>query len=349
VQAKVQEGRNDRAGAVFVQTNEADNRVLMIPRGEDGALGEPTEYRTGGAGSATPHLTSQGSVILSRDRGFLLVANTASHQVSVFRVDGTRLERIAVVDTAGDAPRSLAERDGIVYVLNTGKAAVVSFRLSATEAGAMVETETALSSADADPAQIGLSPDGRTLIVTERGTDSIEVFPVRDDGSLGEPTVIASSGQTPYGFVFASHGALVVTEAFGARKGAAAASSYGSTGGSLTPMTRSLANGMSEICWAVVTPDDRFIFTTNFADSTVSRFAVSPDGGLTLDDAAAASLGESRPGLRDEDLTDDGRYLYAIDADGGAVIGWRVGDDGSLTKIASRDGLPRTIAGLAAI
>ena len=126
------------------------------------------------------------------------------------------------------------------------------------------------------------------------------------------------------------------------------ASSYTTDEGSLTPRTRSLANGMSEICWAVVTPDDRFAYATNFAESTVSRFGIDTDGSIALEDAAAGSVGESRPGLRDEDVTDDGRFLFAIDADGGSVLGWRIGADGSLSQTGSREGLPNSIAGLAA-
>src|SRR3712207_7574178 len=44
------------------------------------------------------------------------------------------------------------------------------------------------------------------------------------------------------------------------------------------------SNGRSEICWAVVTPDDRFAFTTNFADGAVSRFAIAADGSLSLEE-----------------------------------------------------------------
>src|SRR3712207_7431395 len=51
----------------------------------------------------------------------------------------------------------------------------------------------------------------------------------------------------------------------------AAASSYALVDGSLEPRTPSVGNGRSEICWAVVTPDDRFAFATNFADGAVSR------------------------------------------------------------------------------
>jgi 6-phosphogluconolactonase len=336
------------AGAVFVQTNEDRNRVLAFARDTEGSLAEPTPYETGGRGSMAAHLPSQGSVVLSGDRRFLLVANAGSGEVSAFRVDGAGLELVGTVPSGGDAPRSVAERAGAVFVMNTGKPAIASFRLTDQDLAATVGGEMPLAAADADPAQIGFTPDGRTLIVTQRGADAIAAYPVRNDGTLGEASAVMSSGPTPYGFAFTSNGTLIVTEAFRAQKGAAAASSYATGEGSLTPRTRSLANGMSEICWAVVTRDDRFAYTTNFAESTVSRFAIGSDGSIALEDASAGSVGDSRPGLRDEDVTDDGRFLFAIDADGGAVLGWRIGTDGSLSRAGSWEGLPNTIAGLAA-
>ena len=53
------------------------------------------------------------------------------------------------------------------------------------------------------------------------------------------------------------------------------------------PVSRSVGNGRSEICWAVVSTDGRYAFTTNFADGAVSRYAIEDDGSLTLEDAAA--------------------------------------------------------------
>jgi hypothetical protein len=89
-------------------------------------------------------------------------------------------------------------------------------------------------------------------------------------------------------------------------------------------------------------------FTTNFADGAVSRYGVGPDGTIELEDAAAGTTVEGRPGLRDEDLTPDGHYLYAVDADAQRVFGWAVGADGALEPLGSWDGLPATVAGLAA-
>ena len=333
--------------AVYVQTNEPDsNRVVAFRRATDGTLEEPVAYPAGGAGDGVPHLTSQGSVILTGDGRHLLVANAGSGDVTVFAVSEQGLELVQTVAT-GPAPKSIAEYHGLVYVLNTGAPSLVGFRLGERGLDAVPGSERALS-ADADPAQVGFSPDGSKLVVTDRGTDSLVVYPVAADGLLGEPTQYPSAGPTPYGFAFTNGGTLIVTEAFGAQTGKAAASSYMLDDESVSPVTRSLGNGRSEICWAVVSQDDRYAFTTNFADGAISRWAIEADGRIELDDPVAAVAVEGQPGLRDEDLTSDGRFLYAIDADSQRIFGWAVGEGGSLEPLGSWPGVPATVAGLAA-
>jgi 6-phosphogluconolactonase (cycloisomerase 2 family) len=336
------------AGAVYVQTNEPDNQVIAFARAADGGLTGLGRSATGGKGDGVAHLTSQGSVLLTGDGRHLIVTNPASDDVSIFAADAgdDRLGNPQVVPT-GAAPKSVTEDDGLVYVLNTGVPSVSGFRISDDRLTPLADAERTLAM-DADPAQVGFSPDGATLVVTQRGTDSITSFPVGADGLLGDPQSEPSSGPTPYGFAFTSHGALIVTEAFRAEKGAAAASSYMVREGGVTPVAASIGNGRSEICWAVVTGDDRYAFTTNFADGAVSRYAIGMNGELTLDDAVAGTAVEGMTGLRDEDLTDDGRFLYAIDADGGRIFGWAVGDGGTLSPIGSWEGVPASVAGLAA-
>ena len=300
------------------------------------------------AATAKVRRTSQGSVALTRDGQHLLVTNAASDDLSVFSVaaDGS-IELRDRVHT-GAAPKSVAERDGLVVVLNTGTPGLASFRLDAEGIAPVEGGDQALAESDADPAQVAFSPDGSMIVITERGTDSIVTYEVADDGTFEASRAIASQGPTPYGFAFTSGDVLVVTEAFRAEKGAAAASSYAIVDGALEPRSASVGNGRSEICWAVVTPDDRFAFTTNFADGAVSRFAIAADGSLSLEDATAGISVDGRPGLRDEDLSSDGRFLYVIDADAGRIYGWSVEAEGSLEPVGSWDGLPATVAGLAA-
>jgi len=331
--------------AVHVQSNEADgNRVFVFPRGEDGQLSEAVVVSSGGRGDGKPHLTSQGSVVLASD-GRLLVTNAGSDDVTLL-TDADEPQVVAVVASGGSAPKSVAERDGLVYVLNTGDRSLVGFRLTRDGLDELPGSRRELGP-DSDPAQVGFSPDGKRVVVTDRGANAILVYPVRGDGLLGDSQATASAGPTPYGFTFAHDGTLVVTEAFGAAKGKAAASSYRLNGGGAELITSSVGNGRSEICWAVPSADGRHVFTTNFADGAISRYSVSDAGELVLDDAVAAVTVDGVPGLRDEDITSDGRFLYAIDADDGRIFGWRI-TDGELTPAGSWTGLPTTVAGLAA-
>ena len=328
--------------AVYVQTNEADgNQVIVFRREPDGSLSELGAYATGGRGDGKPHLTSQGSVVLTRDGSHLLVTNAGSGDLSVFAVRDDGISLVETVAT-GAAPKSVAEHDGALYVLNTGEPSLVGFRLDGLRR--IGDFELAEGS---DPAQVGFAPDGSSLVVTDRGQDAIVQFPVDGAGRLGESRISPSSGPTPYGFAFAGD-TLVVTEAFGAAKGKAAASSYRLGGGEAMPVSRSIGNGRSEICWAVVTEDGRYAFTTNFADGAVSRWAIAGDGSITLEDPTAGVAVDGKPGLRDEDLSEDGRFLYAVDADSGQVVGWAVESGGRLEPLGSWAELPATAAGLAA-
>jgi 6-phosphogluconolactonase len=333
-------------GAVFVQTNAAHNEVVAFSRAADGTLSPAGAFATGGAGDDNAHLPSQGSVTLTRDRRHLLVTNVASNDVSVFVVNSAMLELTKTVPV-GAAPHSIAEHDGLVAVLSTGDATIQHFRLVDGDLVPVDGAKRTLSTPDG--AQVGFTPDGRALVVTERGGDKISSYAVGMDGMLGELRTIDSLGATPYGFAISPNGTLVVTEAFGAEKGAAAASSYRVDGDMITPGTPSVGNGRSEICWAVISKDGRYAFTTNFADGAVSRYAIGTDGGLTLEDPTAGTTQDGRPGLRDEDLSDDGRFLYAIDADQGQIVAWSVDEAGHLSMAGSWGGVPTTVAGLAAV
>jgi 6-phosphogluconolactonase len=335
--------------SVFVQTNDAArNEVLAFGRAADGTLAPRGAVATGGRGTGTPHLASQSSVALSDDGRHLLVVNAGSDDVSLLAVERDGLRLAARIASGGTAPTSVAVSGTLVYVLNNGSASIAGFRIDGDRLVALDDSSRALSSPDADPAQIAFSRDGRTLAVTERGTDSISTFAVSERGYAEGPATIRSSGKTPYGFDFTRDGAMIVTEAFGGAIGRAAASSYALAGASLSPISGSVGDTRSEVCWAVVTEDGRFAYVTNFGDGTISSYEIAGHGGLRLRDAVAASTRLGEKGVRDEALTRDGRHLYAIDADSRQLFGWAVGSDGELSPVGAIDGLPATVAGLAA-
>jgi 6-phosphogluconolactonase len=335
---------------VYVQTNDADrNEVVAFSRSEEGALSPLGRYETGGRGTGQPHLPSQNSVVLAVDGRWLLVANAGSDDVSLFAVEADGLRLTDRVGSRGTTPTSVAATGALVYVLNNASANIAGFTI---QDGRFVELDGSsrpLSSDGADPAQIAFSRDGRTLAVTERATDSITTYAIDPRGYANGPTTIKAAGKTPYGFDFTADGAMIVTEAFGGEVGVAAASSYAITDpGALSPVSGSVGDTRSEVCWAAVTKDGRFAYVTNFGDGTISSYEIGARGALELRSAVAGSTRLGEKGIRDEAITRDGRYLYAIDSDAQKLFGWTISSDGELALVGAFDGVPATVAGLAA-
>jgi len=336
--------------AVYVQTNDAtDNEVLVFERREDGALAAVGRFATGGRGTGRPHLASQSSVLLSDDGDQLLVVNAGSDELTLFAVEDGGLRLADRVASGGATPTSVAIHGDLVYALNNGTPNIAGFRIEGDRLAELADSERPLSADDADPAQVCFSVDGRTLAVTERGTDSISTYAIDERGYADGPSTIKASGKTPYGFDFTAGGVMIVTEAFGGAVGEAAASSYSVTGpGSIASVSGSVGDTRSEVCWAAITNDGHFAYVTNFGDGTVSCYEIGGDGSVELHDPVAGSTVAGEKGVRDEAITRDGRYLYAIHPDAQKLFGWLVRSNGELDPIGEFEGVPATVAGLAA-
>ena len=118
-------------------------------------------------------------------------------------------------------------------------------------------------------------PRGDQLVVSEKGANTIDTYPVDRWGRAGPGTAHASAGAAPFGFAFGRHDSLLVTEA-----GASALSSY-----QLDPfatITASLLNGQGAACWAASTRSGRLVYTANAATDSISAYSVAWDGSLAL-------------------------------------------------------------------
>jgi len=343
---------NLKSGAVYAMTNDAaGNEVLAYERARDGSLSLEGTYATGGEGTSRIRLSSQGPVVLTKDGRQLLVANVGSSEISVFDVRKDGLELRSVVPSGGSMPNSITVRRDVVYVLNNGGMGlgnITGFRLSNDSALAPIAGSTrALSAPGSDPAQVSFTPDGNSLVVTEKATSKILTWKLtRNDEPFGRQ-VHESDGVTPFGFDFTRDGTFIVTNAEEGVVGAASASSYTLEGGFRT-ISGSVPDLRSEVCWTVVSKDQRYAYVTNFGDGTISSYTIADDGRITLLESIAATTTFGELSIRDADQSKDGRYLYAIDITSRMVHGWEIEKDGSLTSIGAFPGLPGTVAGLAA-
>jgi 6-phosphogluconolactonase (cycloisomerase 2 family) len=197
------------------------------------------------------------------------------------------------------------------------------------------------------PAQVGFTPDGENLVVTVKGTNSIYVFPLNNDGTPGEPTVTQAEGPnqpTYFGFAFDSDANLIVSEPFGATAAIPAApfsavSSFAIDGdGDLEAISSGVPNGRGTACWVAIDPDKQWAYVANNATSDVSSYEIGNDGSLTLLEAIA---GEAElPNDMATASNGDDSFLYVLDSGSGTVGAFAINDDGSLTAIGSVGGLP---------
>jgi 6-phosphogluconolactonase len=336
----------EAVGAVYTLSNDASgNAVVVLNRAADGTLSSAGSVPTGGLGSGGG-LGSQGAIVLSDDGRWLIGVNAGSDDVSVFAVGSNGLRLTDVEPSGGDNPISVTIHGRLVYVLNDGSDDVFGLRL--TPVGKLKpinDSITGLSGAGIAPAQVEFTPDGRQLVVTEKNTNLIDVFPVRTNGRLSAPNVQASEGMTPFGFAFDPQGRLVVSEAFGGAPRASALSSYAvAADGSLRTISASVPDFQAAACWVVVTPDGRFAYTTNTGSNNVSGYEIGSDGSLTLFGGAPFATGATPT---DMDLA-GGDFLYTLNAGSHSISAFVVGSDGSLSAIAGAAGLPAASVGLAA-
>lgn len=377
-------------GAVFVATNAAGgNEVVAFARAADGTLREAGRYPTGGNGSGSPEDSAQGLVLgsaqgesspakLEAGTGQLLYAvNAGSNTISVFKVQQDRLELVTQVPSGGEKPVSLTVNRGLLYVLNSGEfddrlitnfdpvtvlqncahgqlPSVTGFRVSPEGQLAQIPNSTRLLSGAAESgcAQVSFTPDGTTLVASERiaGTKDAEglgrgafiTFPVNKDGTLGPKTVTRPTGSGPFGFTFTKDGGtLLSTEQVGALPDRGQVASYSVANGTLTPVGRSVPTGTTDTCWIVLTDDQKLAFTSSpFGGGALSSLKVGKDGRMTVlhpvataDDGKDLASDRTPEGLLDLSLTRDSGYLYVISGVDGAVYGFKVNPNGTLTLV----------------
>ena len=343
--AAASRGDASRSGAVYVLANQAaGNAVLVYTRAADGTLTPAGSVPTGGLGGGGlggDPLASQGAVTLAGN--YLFAVNAGSNDVSLFSVKGDRLVLVDRQPSGGEFPVSIAVHDARVYVLNAGGTPNISgFRLDESHGRLtpLAGSQRPLAGGTAArPAEVAFSPDGGALLVSEKGTQTIDSYTVDEHGYASNPTAHASSGVTPFGFSVTRRGYAVFSEA-----GSGAASSYdiGADGG-LQLVTGSVALGQAAPCWLVTTADGRTAYTANAGSGSISRLSVARDGSLSLVDPVAGVLAAPL----DLALTADSRFLYVREGNG-AIGGFKVGTDGSLVSLGAWAGVPAGAQGIAA-
>lgn len=333
---------------VFTMSNAATgNTVHAYLRSSDGTLVSLMSLPTGGTGVGHG-LENQGALALSHDGRLLYVVNPGSNDLTVFQLTGVSLQVSDRVPSGGTLPVSVTELNGIVYVLNrsgSGGAGsgptIQGFEVSTSgKLSAIPGSNITLRAVDTNASQIGISPDGLWVVVTERGINEIDVVPLDQNHVPGKPQSAPSAGSGPFGFAFSDAARLYVSEA---ATGTTSAYSVDPEG-ILHVLSGAIPTQQQQTCWVAITPDSNLMYVTNTRSGSLSTLRIAQDGTLTeLISVAATTSGNPL----DLVVSADGNYLSVLTTDGSIETFHIDVTSGSLTSIQTVSGLASGTNGLA--
>jgi 6-phosphogluconolactonase (cycloisomerase 2 family) len=333
--------------AVYLETNTpTGNTVIVFNQHKDGTISQGQVVATGGLGGAAqqpfgfPVTDSQGAVT-SNDSGSLVFAvNAGDNTISSFRATPHGLVLADRASSGGTLPVSVTTHGNLLYVLNEVSGSIYGFHFDG--AGHLQPIggswrSLATPGPDGVSAQIGLSPDGRVVTVTNRCFMGCPLNPLGliDTFVLGPGDVAVShtwapsAAPLPFGFAYAGPHHLIVTNVgFASTLNGmpppagdptqlnGSTSSYDIAHDGTLNATSDVASGGRATCWITISNDGKYAFVTNslstFPPGTgqgaITSYAIASDGTLT-------KLGQTdtSPDFpTDLDLSKDGKYLYVL-------------------------------------
>jgi 6-phosphogluconolactonase (cycloisomerase 2 family) len=344
-------------GNVYVLTNDpAGNQVVAYDRSSDGSLTLLGKFNTGGLGSGVgltvppDPLGSQNALLLSPDGRWLFAVNAGSNEISSLQVTSDGLHPVDTVSSNGDYPVSLTLYNNYLFVLNAGGDGNISgFKVDSHGhltpiSGSTRSLNAATPAMGAQPnileapAQVGFSPDGKWLIVTDKGgvsgTGKIDLFRVNSKGlpsSNFETTTTAHP--VPFGFIFDQFGHLLVVDA-----GASSVSAYSiQSDGDLTTLS-AVVTGQAATCWIAASASGD-IYTDNTGGNSISAIDSASNGQLeVLNGGGPAALTGAGTLPLDVGISIDGRFLYSLEVGVGKVGIFQIGSDGGLSPLGQAEG-----------
>ena len=322
-------------------TNGGDNSVSSFSLDKDGRLtpldvkptGNPVEGKSGTAKS----------LAYAPSKGILYVLHSfGPDHVSLMSVDGhgkltTRPERYTVntKDKTDRVPTmAVLSPNGNFLIVGT------TFDRPIAHTGTYP---------DGSPILWVQQPDGTFKVIASNAPDpdGLVVFPLRDDGTLGAAKFHDGKAGSPFYIAFLNGRPDTFVLGYAVGDGCAMATIDGQGQINIGPLVKiATSPGLpSELCWLAVSPDDRFVFATNFGYSYISSYRVDGAGLSIAKDPACPKVpgdGTARglnstvtSGPSDSWITPDGAYLYQIYGNASKLLGYATQPDGSLKEITS--------------
>jgi len=191
--------------------------------------------------------------------------------------------------------------------------------------------------------------DGALHVIASNAPDpdGIVVFPVGEDGALREPSFYDARGASPFYIAFLHNRPYTFVVGYAVSNGVSIGKIDANGKISVSaPVTLDTSAGVpSELCWLAVSPDDRWVFTTNFGYSDISSYHIDGDMLSIAKDPASPKVpgdgtfraidGVVSSGPSDSWISPDGAFVYQIYGNASKLVGYATKPDGSLEEVTS--------------
>ena len=331
---------------VYTASNEAaGNRVIAFDvEKPSGQLIEIGSFDTRGTGTGAA-LGNQSALTTDASDRWMFVTNSGDGTITSFRLQENGLQFVNRISSSGHSPISVTVYGTLVYVLNEGSGDsndpaflrydnITGFNFD--NSGRLVHINRSTRILDRTqltaPAQVGFNKSGTVLLVTEKATNTLTTFVMRDDETPAfRPLKRPSAVPTPFGFEFGDRDYVFITEANGGGSGVTASYRVDRATGEVSSLV-DLINQGDATCWTVLSSDQTIGYSINTGSNSISPYRINFNGTLEAFFPTRPN-GVFRTGSapRDAVLTQNNQYLYVLNNGDGQIDGFRVFSRGGIS------------------
>jgi 6-phosphogluconolactonase len=213
---------------------------------------------------------------------------------------------------------------GVLYIAAQGDSTLTAYTVTLST-GALSILGTAQSTGSS-PFAIAISSTLKSIFVDNTASETISGYTINSDGSVTAGTGTVKTGTMPMGMAIDPAGKFL----FVANQGSSSISVFSINGAALTavagspfstiPAGSAVATGPTAVA---VSASGNFLYVSNNFTNTVSAYAISSTGGLTVLGGSPYSVGLSPSGLA---IPPNGGFLYVANTGADTISAFNICD-----------------------
>jgi 6-phosphogluconolactonase len=322
---------------------------------QSGALTLLGSYPTGGAGLVSTEFVGAQANSLVFSNGRLYAINPGSNDISIFSVQGDGTLRLAhaPIPSGGIGPETIAIHDHLLYVGNDGDANtppnITGFLIDNDSLHPIRASTVTLNIGD-HPADLRFSKNGHFLVGSLADAGIIDVFRVKDDGTLLQTAELHDQP----GIVGLAFNPVHQNKLIGTLANFPGVKSYViSAEGEITTLSAIQDTATIDSCWIVTDRAGTKAWVTAPLSSSIILYAIDPQTRLTrVSSHDTSSFGFT---LTDVVMDESESFIYATKPLSGSVHIFRltgsqseagVADAGDVIVPAPPGGVPYAPLGI---